>query len=133
MYRFKTKTEPGSPPNTAANALSVQLRSGISAMTQSISNVESGDNCVSTAAGGLAVTADLLNRGRELAIQPSNSNLNDSQRETLNQGFSQIQMKSTASLASSNSTVRTCGMVPWDKMPTRLIFRQAKNQGRKTR
>ena len=75
----------------AASALSAQLRSDISALTQSVKNVESGTNFVRTADGGLAVIADLVNRGRELAIQSSNGTLNDSQRQTLNQEFGQIQ------------------------------------------
>ena len=41
--------------------------------------------------GGLAGIADLVNRGRELAIQSRNGTLNDSQRQTLNQEFGQIQ------------------------------------------
>ena len=77
----------------AASALSAQLRSDISALTQSVKNVESGTNFVRTADGGLAVIADLVNRGRELAIQSSNGTLNDSQRQTLNQEFGQIQSK----------------------------------------
>ncbi len=77
--------------NPAASALSAQLRSDISALTQSVGNVESGANFVRTAEGGLAGVADLVNRGRELAIQSSNGTLNDSQRQTLNQEFSQIQ------------------------------------------
>ncbi|MBC8286217.1 MAG: hypothetical protein H8E42_01950 [Nitrospinae bacterium] len=77
--------------NPAASALSAQLRSDISALTQSVSNVESGANFVRTAEGGLAGVADLLNRGRELAIQSSNGTLSDSQRQSLNQEFSQIQ------------------------------------------
>ena len=75
----------------AASALSAQLRSDISALTQSVKNVESGTNFVRTADGGLAGIADLVNRGRELAIQSSNGTLNDSQRQTLNQEFGQIQ------------------------------------------
>ncbi len=75
----------------AASALSAQLRSDISALTQSVKNVESGTNFVRTAEGGLAGVSDLVNRGRELAIQSSNGTLNDSQRQTLNQEFSQIQ------------------------------------------
>ena len=51
----------------------------ISAMTQSVSNLESGDNFVRTAEGRIAVVADLVNRGRKLAIQSSNGTLNDSQ------------------------------------------------------
>ena len=51
----------------------------ISAMTQSVSNVESGDNFVLTAEGGLAEVADLVNRGRELALQSSNGTLKESQ------------------------------------------------------
>ena len=77
----------------AASALSAQLRSDISALTQSVKNVESGTNFVRTADGGLAGIADLVNRGRELAIQSSNGTLNDSQRQTLNQEFGQIQSK----------------------------------------
>ena len=64
----------------AASALSAQLRSDISALTQSVKNVESGTNFVRTADGGLA-------------IQSSNGTLNDSQRQTLNQEFGQIQSK----------------------------------------
>ncbi|MBT3921867.1 MAG: hypothetical protein HOF21_04755, partial [Nitrospina sp.] len=75
----------------AASALSAQLQSEISALTQSVQNVESGTNFVRTADGGLAGIADLVNRGRELAIQSSNGTLNDSQRETLNQEFGQVQ------------------------------------------
>ena len=77
--------------NPAASALSAQLRSDISALTQSVKNVESGTNFVRTADGGLAGIADLVDRGRELAIQSSNGTLNDSQRQTLNQEFGPIQ------------------------------------------
>ena len=77
--------------NPAASALSAQLRSDISALTQSVKNVESGTNFVRTADGGLAGIANLVNRGRELAIQSSNGTLNDSQRQTLNQEFGPIQ------------------------------------------
>jgi hypothetical protein len=62
---LRTKTEPGSPPKLRANALSALLRSGISAMIQSVSNVESGDNFIPTTEGGLALVADRVNRGRE--------------------------------------------------------------------
>ena len=41
--------------------------------------------------GGLAGVPDLVNRGRDFAIQSSNGTLNDSQRQTLNQEFAQIQ------------------------------------------
>jgi flagellin len=59
-------------------------------MTQSVSNVESGDNFIRTAEGGLAVVSKLVNRVRQLAIQCSNGTLNDSQRETLSQELSQV-------------------------------------------
>ena len=75
----------------AASALSAQLQSDISALIQSVKNVESGTNFVRTADGGLAGIVDLVNRGRELAIQSSNGTLNDSQRQTMNQEFGQIQ------------------------------------------
>ena len=75
----------------AASTLSAQLQADISALTQSVKNVESGTNFVRTADGGLAGIANLVNRGRELAIQSSNGTLNDSQRQTLNQEFGPIQ------------------------------------------
>ena len=75
----------------AASALSTQMQSDISALIQSVKNVESGTNFVRTADGGLAGIVDLVNRGRELAIQSSNGTLNDSQRQTLNQEFGPIQ------------------------------------------
>ena len=76
--------------DAAASALSAQLRSEISALTQAVSNVESGANFARTADGGLAGVADLVARGRELAIQSSNGTLSDSQRQALNQEFTQI-------------------------------------------
>jgi len=76
--------------DAAASALSSQLRSVIGVLTQAVSNVESGTNFVRTAEGGLAGIADLVSRGRELTIRASNGTLNDSQRQTLNQEFTQI-------------------------------------------
>ncbi|MBC8284045.1 MAG: hypothetical protein H8E32_09545 [Nitrospinae bacterium] len=76
--------------DAAASALSAQLRSEISALTQAVSNVESGANFARTADGGLAGVSDLVARGRELAIQSSNGTLSDSQRQALNQEFTQI-------------------------------------------
>jgi flagellin len=70
-------------PNPAANALSTQLKSYISAPTQSVRNPESSENFILTAEDGLAVVADLLNQLRQMTIQFSNGNLNNSQRETL--------------------------------------------------
>jgi len=77
--------------DAAASALSTQLRSEISALTQAVSNVETGANFTRTADGGLAGVSDLVSRGRELAIQSSNGTLSDSQRQALNQEFTQIQ------------------------------------------
>ncbi len=77
--------------DAAASALSTQLRSEISALTQAVSNVETGANFTRIADGGLAGISDLVSRGRELAIQSSNGTLNDSQRQALNQEFTQIQ------------------------------------------
>lgn len=77
--------------DAAASALSTQLRSEISSLTQAVSNVETGANFTRIADGGLAGVSDLVNRGRELAIQSSNGTLSDSQRQALNQEFTQIQ------------------------------------------
>ena len=77
--------------DAAASALSSQLRSEISSLTQAVGNVETGANFARITDGGLAGVADLVSRGRELAIQSSNGTLNDTQRQALNQEFTQIQ------------------------------------------
>jgi flagellin len=77
--------------DAAASALSTQLRSEISSLTQAVSNVETGANFTRIADGGLAGVSGLVGRGRELAIQSSNGTLNDSQRQALNQEFTQVQ------------------------------------------
>ena len=59
-------------------------------MTQSVRNVETGNNFISSAVGELAGASDLLALGRELASQASNGLLTDSQRQTLNEEFNQI-------------------------------------------
>ncbi|MEE9259434.1 MAG: flagellin [Nitrospinaceae bacterium] len=74
----------------AASAISAQLRSDIRALTQSVRNVDSGNNFINTAEGGLASVTDLLARGRELASQAANGTLGDTERETLNREFTQI-------------------------------------------
>jgi len=58
--------------SSADSAVSAQLRSEISALTQSVRNVETGNNFISSAVGGLAGVSDLLARGRKLASQASN-------------------------------------------------------------
>ena len=77
--------------DAAASSLSTRLQSEISALTQAVKNVETGTNFVRTAEGGLSGVSDLVGRGRELAIQSSNGTLNESQRQALNQEFTQIQ------------------------------------------
>ena len=59
-------------------------------MTQSVRNVETGNNFISSAVGELAGASDLLALGMELASQASNGLLTDSQRQTLNEEFNQI-------------------------------------------
>ncbi len=59
-------------------------------MTQSVRNVGTGNNFISSAVGELAGASDLLALGRELASQASNGLLTDSQRQTLNEEFNQI-------------------------------------------
>ena len=75
---------------SADSAVSAQLRSEISALTQSVRNVETGNNFISSAVGELAGASDLLALGMELASQVSNGLLTDSQRQTLNEEFNQI-------------------------------------------
>jgi flagellin-like hook-associated protein FlgL len=54
----------------------------LSSPTQPVSNVEIGANFTRIADGGLPGVSDLVNRGRELAIQFSNGTLNDSHRSS---------------------------------------------------
>ncbi|OGW27734.1 MAG: hypothetical protein A3K09_06765 [Nitrospinae bacterium RIFCSPLOWO2_12_FULL_47_7] len=74
----------------AAGAIAEQLRSEVAALSQSVRNVEVGANFINTAESGLSGISDLINRGRELALQSANGVLNDSQRQSLNQEFSSV-------------------------------------------
>ncbi len=76
--------------DAAGLAISEGLRSDITALGQSVRNIENGGNFVRVAEGGLATISDLIGRGRELAIQAANGTLSDTQRETINAEFSQI-------------------------------------------
>lgn len=76
--------------DAAGLAISEALRSDISALSQSVRNIETGGNFIRVAEGGLATISDLIGRGRELAIQAANGTLGDAERETINAEFSQV-------------------------------------------
>jgi flagellin len=85
----------------AANAIATQLRSDIRALSQAARNVDSGANFIRSAEGGLSTISELTARGRELALQAANGTLGDTERQILNDEFSQI--KSEIDRISSSS------------------------------
>ena len=76
--------------DAASNAIATQLRSDIRALSQANRNVRAGSNFIRSAEGGLNTISDLVARGRELSLQAANGTLGDTERQTLNQEFTQI-------------------------------------------
>ena len=87
--------------DAAANAIATQLRSDIRALSQATRNVNAGSNFIRSAEGGLSSISDLVARGRELSLQAANGTLGDTERQTLNQEFTQIKREIDRISASS--------------------------------
>lgn len=79
--------------DAAGLAISVQLQSQIASTDQASSNISQGGAMLRTAEGGLGQIGDMLARGRELAVQASSGTLNDQQRKTINNEFTNIKQE----------------------------------------
>ena len=84
-------TLPGSPCLRAAGlAVSEGFRAQITGLTMGVRNAEQGSNLLQVAEGSLNEVSAMLIRMRELAVQSSNSTINDQNREAIEAEVSQL-------------------------------------------
>jgi flagellin len=76
--------------DAAGLAISERLRAQIRSLTQANRNANDGISMVQTAEGALSESGDLLVRLRELAVQANNGTVSTSDRDTLQQEFSDL-------------------------------------------
>lgn len=76
--------------NSSASALSAQLRSEIETLSQTSSNIQSGNSLLQAAGGGIDSISQLTQRGREISIQAANGTLSSEQRDALGQELQSI-------------------------------------------
>lgn len=76
--------------DAAGLAVSEGMRSEILGMKQAVQNASQGVSLIQLAEGSLNETSGMLARMRELAVQSSNSTINDSNREGLTAEFNQL-------------------------------------------
>ncbi len=76
--------------NPSASALSAQLQSEIETLSQASSNIQSGNNLLKSAGGGIDAISQLTQRGREISIQAANGTLSSEQRDALGQELQSI-------------------------------------------
>ena len=76
--------------DAAGLAVSEGMRSEILGMKQAVQNASQGTSLIQLAEGSLNETSNMLARMRELAVQSSNSTINDSNREGLTAEFNQL-------------------------------------------
>jgi len=76
--------------DAAGLAVSEGMRSEILGMKQAVQNASQGTSLIQLAEGSLNEVSNMLSRMRELAVQSSNSTINDSNREGLTSEFNQL-------------------------------------------
>ena len=76
--------------NSSSSALAAQLRSEIETLSQASSNIQSGNNLLQSAGGGIDAISQLTQRGREISIQAANGTLSSEQRDALGQELQSI-------------------------------------------
>lgn len=89
--------------DVAALAVSEGLRAQISGTGQGVRNTELAVNQLRTAEGALNETSGILVRMRELAVQASNSTLNDSGRRAIQAEFNQLSAEVNRQAVSASS------------------------------
>ena len=76
--------------DAAGLSVSEGMRSQITSMRSNVRNAEQGINMIQLAEGSLNEVSTMLRRMRELAVQSSNSTINDINREGLSAEFNQL-------------------------------------------
>lgn len=77
--------------DAAGLAISDRMNSQIRGLNQAMRNAGDGISLAQTADGALAESTDILQRMRDLAVQSSNGTYTDTDREAMNEEFSQLQ------------------------------------------
>lgn len=76
--------------DAAGLAISEKMQAQIRGLNQSSRNAQDAVSMIQTAEGGASVVHDMLQRGRELAVQAANDTLTDSDRNALNDELTQL-------------------------------------------
>ncbi len=92
MQRLSSGMRINSAKDDAAGlAIAERMNSQVRGMNVAIRNANDGISMAQTAEGSLAKVGDSLQRMRELAVQARNSTNNDSDKDSLNKEFAQLQ------------------------------------------
>lgn len=96
MKRLSSGLRINSAKDDAAGlAISDRIKTGIASQQQLKRNILDGMSYAQTGDAGLEEIQSLLQRGHELAVYAANGTLSDSDRQSLNQEFSQIKAQIT--------------------------------------
>ncbi len=106
-HRLSTGQQVGGPNNAVlAGLIGIAQRFDVQVqgLNQATSNIVQGVSLLQTAEGGLATTAELLGRARELAVASANGTLTDTDRAALQAEFAQVmqQIDQTANATQFN-------------------------------
>ncbi|MDN2453698.1 flagellin [Lactobacillus sp. UCMA15818] len=81
--------------DAAGLAISENMKSQISGMTQATRNAQDGVSLIQTAEGALSESQTMLERMRDLSVQSANSTLSDSDRTDIQKEFGALQSEIT--------------------------------------
>lgn len=81
--------------DAAGLAISENMKSQISGMTQATRNAQDGVSLIQTAEGALSESQTMLERMRDLSVQSANSTLSDSDRQDIQKEFGALQSEIT--------------------------------------
>jgi flagellin len=93
--------------DAAGLAIAERMNAQVRGMNVAIRNANDGISMAQTAEGALSKVGDALQRMRELAVQARNGTNSDSDKNSLNKEFAELQKEVTRVLAAPRSTART--------------------------
>lgn len=109
-----TKLSSGSRINSASDdaaglAVSEKMKAQIGGIEQAENNAQDGVSLVQTAEGAMSETQSILDRMRDLAVESANGTLTTSDRESINDEFSQL--TSEINRLSNSTTFNTQNLI----------------------
>lgn len=109
-----TKLSSGSRINSASDdaaglAVSEKMKAQIGGIEQAENNAQDGVSLVQTAEGAMSETQSILDRMRDLAVESANGTLTSSDRESINDEFSQL--TSEINRLSNSTTFNTQNLI----------------------